>query len=135
MPTPRASIEELALHATPQNFKKALHLRATKPEPTLAKREELEQLFNDAKAEYERVADDVRIRGSVLTVTKFTPKGKSYETEIVNPSYRVMRSLVQQMNTLAAQLTRFDKVKPNTGVVPGSAAAMFPEIFSKEQAS
>ncbi len=133
MPRERDDIADLVVRATPSNLRKALHLRATKPDTGLAKRDELEKLFTEAKAEYERAADDVRIRGSVITVTKYSSKGKGFETEVVNPYYRVMRGLSQQMATLAKLLSRFDK--PKDGAEPGSAAALFPELFKEGQAS
>ena len=134
MPREREDISELLVRSTPSNVRKALNLRVTKPEPSLAKREELEKLFTEARAEYERAADDVRIRGSVITVTKYTSKGKAFDTEVVNPYFKVMRGLAQQMSQLAKLLSKFERAKTND-VIPGSAAAMFPELFSKEQVS
>jgi hypothetical protein len=130
MPRERSDISALKLASSPSNLRKALKLRAVKPGETLSKRDELEQLFDAAKSEYEIAADDVRVRGQVLTEYRYTPKGKEYEVEKVNPFFRTMRSLTQQMMTLAKMLSKLDGSKPAEVVIPGSAADRFPELFN-----
>jgi hypothetical protein len=129
MPTPRAAVAELQLRSTPSNLERALKLRDKNPGEVLLKRDELEKLFADCKAEYEIAADDVRIRGSVIQVTKYTSKGKSYSTEVVNPYYRIMRGLTQQIATLARMLSKLDAPKKTEEVAPGSFAALYPDVL------
>jgi hypothetical protein len=135
MPRERAPIEELRLHSSPSNLKKALKLRARNPDGSpLAKREEVEQLFEDVKAEYAIASDDVRMRGQVLQVTRYTAKGDAYQIEKINPSFSIMRALLNQMSSLARQLAKMEQPRKANDVVPGSVEDLYPELF-KEQAS
>jgi hypothetical protein len=129
MPRERSDISALKLASSPSNLRKALKLRTVKPGEVPSKREELEQLFDAVKNEYEIAADDVRVRGQVLTELRYTPKGKEYEVEKVNPYFRTMRALMQQMTTLAKMLSKLDAPKPSDVAIPGSAADRFPELF------
>jgi hypothetical protein len=123
MPRERDDIEELLVRSIPSNVRKALKLR----EKTLfEKREVLEKLFEDLTHTYERASDDVRIRGSVITVTRFS-NGIPYEAEIVNPYFQIMAKLTAQMSDLAKVLSKFEKSK-KASVIPGSFEDLFPDI-------
>jgi hypothetical protein len=131
MSRPRSDIEALKLASSPSNLKKALNIRAVPSTEVLTKRAELENLFADLTGEYERAADDVKIRGAWMEVTKYTAKGAAYEVEIVNPAFRVMSKVASQLATIAKMLAQFDKPQ-KANVEPGSARALYPDLFKEE---
>lgn len=130
MSRPRASVEHLKLTGA-QNS--AIVARQLEGKPTLSKREDVEQLFADTKLAYELAADDVRVRGTVLSITKYTSKGHPYDVEIINPNYRVMSKASAQLAALAKLLSKFDAT-PQNAPEPGTVAAMFPNLV-KERVS
>lgn len=131
MPTPRAQIDVLALSSTPSNYKKAVRLRENKPDLHLNDPEIIQQLLNDAREQYEIAHADVEKRGTVIETTRYTSKGKAYEIEELNPYYRVAAKLAGQISRLTLMLARLGPKKDN-GPKPGSAAAMFPEVFETQ---
>jgi len=127
MANSRASVEYLKLTGAP---KSAITSRQLELKPPLAKRDEVEQLFADAKMAYDLAADDVRVRGAVLTLTRYTSKGVPYEVEGINPNYRVMKSAAAQLTDLAKLLSKFDAT-PKDLPKPGTVAAMFPNLVKE----
>ena len=128
MPRELEDITALSLRTTPSNVKKALKLREGQSEMIGEKREALEKLFADVQHTYDRACDDVRIRGEVLIVTKYTSKGHPYEVEQVNPYLRIQQKATAQLASLASQLAKIGKVKSKS-VVPGSLESLYPELF------
>jgi hypothetical protein len=131
MPRERDDIDDLKLRATASNIRKALRNRASKS--GVPKREELEQMFADLKQSYELAADDVRIRGAVIEVTRYTGKGTAYTIDNVNPYFRVMTKLSAQLAMIARVLGKLDAPK-SKDVEPGSFEDLFPDI-AKEHVS
>ncbi len=134
MPTPRADIATLELASTPSNFRKALRLREKNPTLQLTDPEIVEQLLADARREYEIAMSDVAKRGTVIEITRYTSKGKPYTTEELNPYYRVAARLSSHIASLSLMLAKLAPKKNSKDAIPGSAAAIFPDLF-KEQAS
>jgi hypothetical protein len=135
MPTPRADISTLEISSTPSNLKKALRLREKNPDLRLTDPEIVEQLLADSRREYELAMADVDKRGTVIEVARYTSKGKSYTTEELNPYYRVAARLSSHIASLTLMLAKLAPKKNSGAVIPGSAAAIFPELFQREQVS
>jgi hypothetical protein len=133
MPTPRSDLATLSLTATPSNFKKAVRLREQNPDPQLSDPETIQQLLTDARQQYEIAMTDVQERGTVIEVTRYTSKGKSYTTEELNPYYRVAAKLSSQIAKLTLMLAKLGPKKKTDDVIPGSAQDLYPEIFKTEQ--
>lgn len=124
---PRVTVDHLKLRGAPNNVVVA---RLADEKPKLAKREDVERLFADTKVAYELAADDVRIRGPVLTSIRYTSKGHPYEVETINPNYRVMSKAAAQLAALAKLLSKFEDA-PKDLPEPGTVAAMFPNMVKE----
>jgi hypothetical protein len=134
MPTPRADIAALEIHATPSNLKRAKLLRVLKPEAEITDPEILEKLLADAAAQYELAITDVNTRGYTVEADRYSAKGKHYTIEQINPSFRVATKLATQIMNLKVLLAKI-AAKPKPNVIPGSAADLWPEMFETEKVS
>jgi hypothetical protein len=128
MPKEREDIVKLSLCQTPSNFARALKLRESGKGGSPLNTEELEALLNDLRPVYKQAHDDVEARGSVLTVTKYTAKGKPYTTEMINPMFHTMMKLGSRIAHIVVLLSK----QPSTSnAAPGSAADLFPDLFEE----
>jgi len=130
----RQSLSALALRGS-NNIGKAMKLREEKPN-VLARREELEKIFDDTLEMYTRAVANLKERGEVITVTKFSGKS-SYEVETTNPYLRIAQTSASRLANLAKLLSRFEGVKPDSPSaepLPGTAGATVPEVFEQLRA-
>jgi hypothetical protein len=128
MPTPRADIAALELHATTSNLNKAKLLRVLKPEAQITDPDILEKLLADATAQYDLAIADVNTRGYIVEADRYSAKGKHYIIEQVNLSFRVATKLATQIMALKILLSK-TPTKKTTDVIPGSAKDLFPDLF------
>lgn len=73
----------------------------------MEKRSELLAIFKDVSARRKKALADIKKRGAVLTVTKYSAKGNPYEVEIVNHNLRVAQQSERQLADLAKMLQAF----------------------------
>jgi len=125
---PRADIADLRLQGSP-NLKRAL---ARGPLMSPARRSQLVALLSDISARRTECLEDVKNRGRVLSVVKYSSKGTGYTTEVVNPNLKIAQQCERQMAALVAQLDRSGP-EPDNRPKPGTAEAMYPELFAEPQ--
>jgi len=104
--------------------------RSAKP---MEKRAELLGIFRDVSARRGKALADIKKRGAVLTVTKYSAKGNPYEVEIVNPNLRIAQQSERQVVDLAKMLQAFPTApaaaaKPKTGL-----AALIDYVESEDE--
>ena len=126
MARPRATVSHLELRGV-QNSKIVAH--AKDKQLSLANREQLEKVFTDLKRSYAIAAADVEARGEVLTVTRYSSKGASFEAEVMNPYWRVMTKAATQLAAVAKLLSQYQEPEKNAGPRQGSARDLMPALF------
>lgn len=131
MARPRATVAHLELTGV-QRSKIVAH--AKDKQLSLANREQLEKVFADLKRSYAVAAADVNLRGEVLTVTRYSSKGASFEAEVFNPFWKVMTKAASSMAAIAKLLSQYEEPKSNdTPAKPGSARALAPHLFKPKE--
>jgi len=129
MPVTR-SIADIELTGHTGNAARALKQRAENT-ARQEKRAELEKLFADTQEIYDRAIADVRARGEVLTLTRYSSKSIAYTVESVNPFLRIAQKSEAQLAALATILAKFEPVPAKPAAKPGTAEAILAE-FSTE---
>ena len=132
MARPRATVAQLQLKGA-QNSQVVAHMN-DKP-LHLAKREDLEAMYEQLKRSYRIAAADVEARGEVLTVTRYSSKGARFEVEVLNPYWKIQVKLAVQLSAIAKLLSRYEQPKSNdTPAKPGSARFIAPHLFKPKDA-
>jgi len=96
---PRKSIDELKLNGG-ANLQRALDRAPVRP---LAKRAELERMFEEVKARRELALAEIRERGITIVVDKFH-REKLYRAVVPNPAVKVAEAAERIMASLARLL-------------------------------
>ena len=99
---PRTPVADLHLQGSP-NLKRALDRGAEKP---LAKRAELEQMFEEVTARRSEALADVKANGMVMLQDKYSARGELYRVRIVNPSLVIAQKCEGQLASLARLLAQ-----------------------------
>ncbi len=94
-------------------------------------REEILRLLEVYRADFDAAAADCEARGNVLTVTRYTSKGKPYDIELVNHNARLKIKFGQLIAHYSKLLAKLPVPKPKV-VNPRSARAMFPDVFEEK---
>ena len=100
--------------------------RAAKP---MEKRAELLAIFKDVASRRAKAMKDIRRRGAVLTVTKYSAKGNPYEVEIVNPNLRLAQQSERQLADLAKLLQSAFPTAPVASPARKSGVALLESIL------
>lgn len=109
---PRTSVEELELRGS-KNVARAKNLP---PKRTLAKREDIEALYEEVKSRHSLAMSDVKRNGLVVNQEHSNSRGMIYYTKVVNPALKIAQQCEKQMASLARLLSADDEAlsDPNT---------------------
>jgi hypothetical protein len=110
MPNPRKSLDEIKL--TGDHVARALK---RPPAKTAAKKKELLALFNDLESRRDAALEDVRERGAVIIIEKWSA-GKNIKVEVLNPYLAIAERCEKSMIAIAKALNAF-------GETPGASPA------------
>ena len=116
-----------ALVSTPAEQKRVRTKEEMNTGPSSESREEILRLLEVYRADFEASAADCEQRGNVLTVTRYTSKGKPYDIELVNHNARLKIKFGQLIAHYSKLLAKLPAPKPKLQPKPGSLAAIFGE--------
>jgi hypothetical protein len=102
----RTPIAELKLTGSP-NLRRALRREPKRPRQ-LAKREELEELFQEIQARRREALTDVRANGAVIRQEHSNSRGAIYVVRVKNPALAVAENCERQLVQIARVLNADD---------------------------
>lgn len=114
-------LNQLKLASHQGNLNSALRREANRP--PVARREELELICDEILERRAAASADIKRRGAIIEVTRYTSTGKPFRTEVTNPNVAIATRAETQLVALSRLLSKFPPPKPPAA--PGTAAAIF----------
>lgn len=101
----RTPIEILKLSGSP-NIKRALSYGPPKAKNSLAKKEDLEALWNELAERYKEALADLKENGLMVFQDR-SHAGKIFAVRVVNPALKIVQTTERQLVQLAKHLERY----------------------------
>lgn len=108
----RTPVEELELRGS----KNVARAKSLPPKHTLAKRKDIEALYEEVKARRAEAMLDVNKNGLTIRQEHSNSRGMIYYTKVVNPALKIAQQCEKQLTALARLLVADDEAlaDPNT---------------------